>query len=53
VAATPDLLLRDFTAVAAAIKLVGDISYIATWQGRLYPQHSAGALGTASFTGLG
>ena len=35
-ASTPDLLLRDFTAAAPATKLVGDITYIPTWQGWLY-----------------
>ena len=33
---TPDLLLRDFTAAAPAMKLVGDITYIRTWEGWLY-----------------
>jgi len=32
----PDLLNRDFTAAAPACKLVGDITYIRTWQGWLY-----------------
>ncbi len=32
----PDLLNRDFTATAPACKLVGDITYIRTWQGWLY-----------------
>jgi putative transposase len=35
-AALPDLLGRDFTAAAPGIKLVGDITYIPTWQGWLY-----------------
>jgi len=32
----PDLLGRDFTAPAPGVKLVGDITYIRTWQGWLY-----------------
>ena len=32
----PDLLERDFTAEAPGQKLVGDITYIPTWQGWLY-----------------
>ena len=32
----PDLLGRDFTADTPGSKLVGDITYIATWQGWLY-----------------
>ena len=32
----PDLVRRDFTADAPGTKLVGDITYIATWQGWLY-----------------
>lgn len=32
----PDLVRRDFTADAPATKLVGDITYIRTWQGWLY-----------------
>ncbi len=32
----PDLLGRDFTADAPGCKLVGDITYIDTWQGWLY-----------------
>jgi putative transposase len=32
----PDLLRRDFTADAPATKLVGDITYIRTWEGWLY-----------------
>lgn len=32
----PDLLQRDFTAPAPATKLVGDITYIRTWEGWLY-----------------
>jgi transposase InsO family protein len=33
---TPDLLCRDFTAADPGTKLVGDITYIKTWQGWLY-----------------
>ena len=33
---TPDLLLRDFTCDTPATKLVGDITYIRTWEGWLY-----------------
>ncbi len=32
----PDLVGRDFTADAPGVKLVGDITYIPTWQGWLY-----------------
>lgn len=32
----PDLLNRDFTAEAPGAKLVGDITYIRTWEGWLY-----------------
>jgi len=32
----PDLLNRDFTADAPGKKMVGDITYISTWQGWLY-----------------
>ena len=32
----PDLVGRDFTAQAPGIKLVGDITYIRTWEGWLY-----------------
>ncbi|MGH3926134.1 MAG: IS3 family transposase, partial [Pseudonocardiaceae bacterium] len=32
----PDLVRRDFTATAPGHKLVGDITYIPTWQGWLY-----------------
>lgn len=32
----PDLLARDFTADAPGTKMVGDITYIPTWQGWLY-----------------
>jgi putative transposase len=35
-AATADLVTRDFTADAPGVKLVGDITYIPTWQGWLY-----------------
>lgn len=34
--ALPDLVCRDFTATAPGRKLVGDITYIKTWQGWLY-----------------
>lgn len=32
----PDLVARDFTAAAPGTKLVGDITYIPTWQGWLF-----------------
>jgi transposase InsO family protein len=32
----PDLVNRDFTAAAPGVKLVGDITYIRTWEGWLY-----------------
>ena len=32
----PDLVARDFTAAAPGTKMVGDITYIPTWQGWLY-----------------
>lgn len=35
-AQVPDLVQRDFTADALGQKLVGDITYIPTWQGWLY-----------------
>jgi putative transposase len=35
-ASTPDLVRRDFTAAAPGQKLVGDITYIKTWEGWLY-----------------
>jgi transposase InsO family protein len=35
-AALPDLVRRDFTATAPGCKLVGDITYIPTWEGWLY-----------------
>lgn len=35
-AAAPDLVARDFTAARPGVKLVGDITYIPTWQGWLY-----------------
>jgi len=35
-ASTPDLVLRDFTCPTPATKLVGDITYIRTWEGWLY-----------------
>ena len=34
--AIPDLVARDFTADAPGTKMVGDITYIPTWQGWLY-----------------
>lgn len=33
---TPDLLRRDFTATEPGVKLVGDITYVATWAGWVY-----------------
>jgi transposase InsO family protein len=33
---TADLVRRDFTATTPGTKLVGDITYVATWQGWLY-----------------
>lgn len=35
-ATTPDLVDRDFTAAEPGTKLVGDITYIRTWEGWLY-----------------
>jgi putative transposase len=32
----PDLVQRDFTAPAPGVKLVGDITYVHTWEGWLY-----------------
>ncbi len=32
----PDLVARDFTAAAPGTKLVGDITYLPTWQGFTY-----------------
>jgi len=32
----PDLVARDFTAAAPGIKMVGDITYIPTWEGWLF-----------------
>src|SRR6266542_2213979 len=32
----PDLLARDFTAEAPGVKMVGDITYIPTWEGWVY-----------------
>lgn len=32
----PDLVGRDFTATEPGVKLVGDISYVPTWEGWLY-----------------
>lgn len=34
--AIPDLVARDFTAEAPGVKLVGDITYITTWEGWVY-----------------
>jgi transposase InsO family protein len=34
--AIPDLVDRDFTASAPGLKMVGDITYIPTWEGWLY-----------------
>ena len=34
--AIPDLVRRDFTAEAPGKKMVGDITYISTWEGWLY-----------------
>lgn len=36
VAEVPDLLGRDFTATEPGVKLVGDITYISTWEGFAY-----------------
>ena len=36
VGAIPDLVARDFTADTPGTKLVGDITYLPTWQGWLY-----------------
>lgn len=33
---TPDLVARDFTADTPGVKLIGDITYIPTWQGFVY-----------------
>lgn len=35
-AAIPDLLERDFTADRPGVKMVGDITYVPTWQGWLF-----------------
>ncbi|WP_440082169.1 IS3 family transposase [Streptosporangium sp. LJ11] len=48
----PDLVSRDFTATRPGIKLVGDITYIRTWEGFLYLAtvidcHSKAVLGWA------
>ena len=32
----PDLVARDFTADAPGVKMVGDITYVSTWQGWLF-----------------
>ncbi len=34
--AIPDLVCRDFTAEAPGLKMVGDITYIPTWEGWIY-----------------
>jgi putative transposase len=34
--AIPDLVQRDFTAVAPGVKMVGDVTYIETWEGWVY-----------------
>jgi putative transposase len=34
--AIPDLVQRDFTAEAPGVKMVGDITYIPTWEGWVY-----------------
>jgi putative transposase len=36
----PDLVARDFGADAPGTKLVGDITYLPTWQGWLSPGHA-------------
>jgi putative transposase len=51
-AGVPDLVGRDFTAEAPGVKLVGDITYIRTWQGWLYLAtvidcHTKGCIGYA------
>ena len=51
-ATVPDLVGRDFTADAPGHKLVGDITYIRTWQGWLYLAtvidcHTKGCIGYA------
>jgi putative transposase len=51
-ATVPDLVGRDFTADAPGQKLVGDITYIRTWQGWLYLAtvidcHTKGCIGYA------
>lgn len=35
-AQVPDLVQRDFTAAEPGVKLVGDITYISTWEGWVY-----------------
>ena len=49
----PDLLARDFTAAAPGTKMVGDITYIPTWEGWLYLAtvidcHHKGVIGWAT-----
>ena len=34
--AVPDLVARDFTAERPGVKLVGDITFIPTWEGWLF-----------------
>jgi putative transposase len=51
-ATVPDLVGRDFTAAAPGQKLVGDITYIRTWEGWLYLAtvidcHTKGCIGYA------
>ena len=33
----PDLVRRDFTATVPGTKMVGDITYVPTWEGWVYP----------------
>ena len=45
----PDLVKRDFTAAAPGEKMVGDITYVQTWQGWLYSTFSfTGSVGLAT-----
>jgi len=48
----PDLLARDFTADAPGVKMVGDITYVSTWEGWVYLAtvidcHTKGVIGWA------
>jgi len=48
----PDLVRRDFSAAAAGLKMVGDITYIPTWEGWIYLAtvidcHTKGVVGWA------